>query len=158
MTAKLTRDGARSGGAVDALKGWVMAALMLGFLTLYGAALAGLVRPPENDRLVGRLEPLIFVIVGYFFGHMPSQQNQQTLKDEINRQTQRADAAQHAREQAQLSRESLEEKLKNVRAALTRPPRGAGEPTRDGPEKVGAQTLDEYLRGTVAAALSVINS
>lgn len=147
MAAKLARDGEQGWVAADALKGWGMLALTFGFVLLYGAALAGLVGPPDNDRLVERLEPLIFVIVGYFFGRLPSQQNERMLKDEIGRQAQRADAAQHAREQAQQSREALEEKLKNVRAALTPASRGAG-----------AQAGDGALRGPVAAALTIINS
>ncbi|HYY97964.1 MAG TPA: hypothetical protein VE642_05190 [Pyrinomonadaceae bacterium] len=158
MTAKLAREGVRKGVTADALKGWAMLALALGFLLLHAAALAGLVRFPENDRLVGRLEPLVFVIAGYFFGRLPSQQNERTLKDEINRQTQRADAAHHAREQSQQSRDALEEKLKNVRAALTTPSRGAGDTSADGTGRVSSHVEDEHLRGPVATALNVINS
>jgi hypothetical protein len=40
-------------------------------------------------------------------------------RNEIGRQTQKADAAQHVKEQAHQTREALEEKLKNVNAALT---------------------------------------
>ena len=69
--------------------------------------------------MITRLEPIIFVIIGYYFGRLPAQQNEKTLKDEIGRQTQKADAAQHAKEQAQQTREALEEKIKNVSAALT---------------------------------------
>jgi hypothetical protein len=158
MTAKLTRDGARNRSRADALKGWAMPALSFGFFLLYGAVLAGFVKPPENDRLVGRLEPLIFVIVGYSFGRLPSQQNERTLKEEIHRQTQRADAAYHAREQSQQSRDALEEKLRNVRAALTTPSRGAGDTKAEGAGRVGAHGGDDLLRGPVAAALNVINS
>jgi len=47
--------------------------------------------------MIARIEPIIFVIVGYYFGRLPSQQNEKALKEEISRQTQRADAAQHAK-------------------------------------------------------------
>ena len=103
----------------DALKGWVMVALTLIFVVLYGAALTGWLRPLDDEKMVARLEPVIFVIIGYYFGRLPAQQNEETLKEEIGRQTQKADAAQHAKEQALQSREALEEKLKNARAALT---------------------------------------
>jgi hypothetical protein len=43
--------------------------------------------------LVLRLEPIIFVIIGYYFGRLPGQQNEKTLKQEIGRQTLRAAAA-----------------------------------------------------------------
>jgi hypothetical protein len=102
----------------DALKGWVMVALTFVFILLYGAALVGWLRPLTDDKMVLRLEPIIFVIIGYYFGRLPGLQNEHTLKEEIGRQTQKADAAQHAREQALQKRESLEEKLKNVAAVL----------------------------------------
>lgn len=49
--------------------------------------------------MIARIEPIIFVTVGYYFGHLPSQHNAKTLKEEISRQTQRANGAQHAKEQ-----------------------------------------------------------
>jgi len=41
-----------------------------------------------------RLEPIIFVIISYYFGRLPAQQNEQTLKEEIGGQTEKADTAQ----------------------------------------------------------------
>lgn len=96
-----------------------MVVLTLIFVALYGAALFGWLRPLGDDRMVVRLEPIIFAIIGFYFGRLPGQQNERTLKQEINRQTQRADAAQSAKEQALQLSESLEEKVKNVRAALS---------------------------------------
>src|SRR5438876_12042305 len=98
--------------AADTLKNWIMVVLTLVFVLLYGAALVGWLKPLADEKMVLRLEPIIFVIIGYYFGRLPAQQTERTLKDEIGRQTQKADAAQHAKEQAQQSRESLEEKLK----------------------------------------------
>src|SRR6185436_682137 len=98
----------------DTLKNWIMVVLTLVFITLYGAALTGVLKPLADEKMVLRLEPIIFVINGYYFGRLPGQQNERTLKQEINRQTQRADATQSAKEQAQQSNEALEEKIKNV--------------------------------------------
>src|SRR6266852_2753768 len=103
----------------ETLKNWIMVVLTLVFISMYGAALVGWLKPLADEKMVLRLEPIIFVIIGYYFGRLPAQQNEKTLKDEISRQTQTADAAQHAKEQAQQSREAVEEKLKNVSAALT---------------------------------------
>src|SRR5437773_9838532 len=103
----------------ETLKNWIMVVLTLLFVGLYGAALIGWLKPLADEKMVLRLEPIIFEIIGYYFGRLPSQQNEKTLKDEINRQTQKADAAQHVKEQAQQTREALEEKIKNVNAALT---------------------------------------
>src|SRR2546427_8226995 len=110
---------AQGQGMADALKSWIMVVLTLVFISLYGAALIGWLKPLADEKMVMRLEPIIFVIIGYYFGRLPGQQNEKTLKQEISRQTQRADASQSAKEQALQSNEALEEKVKNVKAALT---------------------------------------
>jgi hypothetical protein len=136
----------------DSLKAWVMVALTFVFVLLYGAALLGLLKPLSDVTMITRLEPIIFVIVGYYFGRLPAQQNEKTLKDEIGRQTQKADAAQHAKEQAQQSREAVEEKLKNVRAILTKAPL----------QKSAAAGLEgndrNAVQSSVHAVLSILNS
>src|SRR5205085_576978 len=85
----------------NALRNWVMTVLTAVFVLLYGAALLGWLKPLPDERALARLEPILFVIIGYYFGRLPAQQNEQTLKGELSRQTQKADAAQHAKEQAQ---------------------------------------------------------
>ena len=115
----IPHDAASERNIAEGLKSWVMVFLTLGFVILYGLALVGKLKPLPDASLVSRIEPIIFVIIGYYFGRLPAQQNEQTLKYEIARQTQRADAAQHAKEQALQSREALEEKEKNLRAALS---------------------------------------
>lgn len=102
----------------DALKGWVMVMLTLLFVILYAGALIGWLRPLADITMITRLEPIIFVIIGYYFGRLPAQQNEKTLKDEITRQTIKADATQQAKEQAQREREVIEEKIKNAKVAL----------------------------------------
>lgn len=111
-------DTSRKQGMTDIFKSWMMVALTLIFVVLYTAALLGWLKPLTDLTMISRLEPIIFVIIGYYFGRLPAQQNEKTLKDEISRQTQKADAAQHAKEQAQQVRETLEEKVKNARTAL----------------------------------------
>jgi ABC-type bacteriocin/lantibiotic exporter with double-glycine peptidase domain len=96
-----------------------MVVLTLIFVLLYAAALFGWIKPLTDMSMITRLEPIIFVIIGYYFGRLPAQQNEKTLKEEINRQTQKADAAQNAKEQAKQDREALEEKLKNAIVVLT---------------------------------------
>src|SRR5215510_10689813 len=89
----------------DTLKNWIMVVLTIAFISLYGAALIGWLKPLADEKMVMRLEPIIFVIIGYYFGRIPGQHNERTLKQEINRQTQRADAAQSVKEQALQSNE-----------------------------------------------------
>lgn len=113
-----TQENPATPGVSEALKSWVMVILTLGFVALYGLALIGKLKPLEDVSMVSRIEPIIFVIIGYYFGRLPSQQNEKSLKEEIDRQTQKADAAQQAKENALETREAFEEKLKNINATL----------------------------------------
>lgn|SRR5215831_13457795 len=143
--------------APDTLKNWIMVVLTLVFISLYGAALVGWLRPLTDDKMVLRLEPIIFVIIGYYFGRLPGQQNEKTLQQEINRQTHRADAAQSAKEQSLQSNEALEEKIKNVKATLA--PETSAFATASGSHSLrSANVRDEDLRPVVNAALRVLNS
>jgi len=143
----------------DALKSWTMVVLTFVFVLLYGAALLGWLKPLSDVSMITRLEPIIFVIIGYYFGRLPAQQNEKTLKDEIGRQTQKADAAQHAKEQAQQTREALEEKVKNVSAALTSaaPATSAAKFAED-LHKTDATIKEDGLRYATGAALRILNS
>jgi hypothetical protein len=142
----------------NVLKSWVMVLLTIVFVALYGAALLGKLKPLSDVSMVTRLEPIIFVVIGYYFGRLPAQQNEKTLKDEINRQTQKADAVQHAKEQALQAREALEEKLKNVNAALGAAP-GTAQVTLVGhAPKADQSSNEEDLRHSVRAALRILNS
>ena len=143
----------------NALRSWVMVTLTLIFILLYASALIGWLKPLADEKMIVRLEPIIFVIIGYYFGRLPSQQNENTLKGEINRQTQKVDAAQHAKEQSQQAREALEEKMKNVRATLKSATPGLN--ARDAAAHsgvAGVAATDDAVRHSVTAALSILNS
>jgi hypothetical protein len=141
----------------ETLKNWIMVVLTLVFISLYGAALTGLLKPLADEKMVLRLEPIIFVIIGYYFGRLPGQQNEKTLKQEVDRQTQRGDAAQSAKEQALQSNEALEEKMKNVKATLSSD--AAMFATTSGSHSLRSATVrDEDLRPMVNAALRILNS
>ena len=148
---KLKQSYMGEGSLSSVIKDWVMVFLTLAFVVLYGLALLGKLRPLTDTSMVSRLEPIIFVIIGYYFGRLPSQQNEQTLKEEISRQTQRADAAQHAKETALQSREVLDEKVKNARTALALDSVAVVKGTADfdGSSKG---------RGSVAAAFNILSS
>jgi hypothetical protein len=159
MAEKLEQDGPPDQDIANALKGWVMIALTLAFVSLYGAALTGWLKPLADEKMVMRLEPIIFVIIGYYFGRLPAQQNEKTLKDEVTRQTQKSDAAQHAKEQAQQAREALEEKVKNAHTALTAAmpgtaPKGMADAKQ---EKTAAAAGEELSHSAVFAALRILN-
>jgi predicted Co/Zn/Cd cation transporter (cation efflux family) len=159
MTAKLTGDASQEQGVANALKDWVMVALTLAFVLLYGVALVGWLKPLADERMMTRLEPVVLIIIGYYLGRLPAQSNEKTLKDELNRQTQKADAIQHAKEQTQQVREGLEEKVKNVKAALASI--APNTPARNMVEHLSntaGLVKEEALRRSVIAALSILNS
>src|SRR6266850_383578 len=85
----------------NSVRSWIMVLLTMLFVLLYASALIGWLKPLADEKMIVRLEPIIFVIIGYYFGRLPSQENENTLKREINRQTLKADAAQYAKEEAQ---------------------------------------------------------
>jgi uncharacterized protein YlxW (UPF0749 family) len=149
----------------DALKSWMMVALTASFTLLYSAAIVGWLKPVTDERLVARLEPIIFVIIGYYFGRLPAQQTEKTLKEEISRQTQKADATQHAKEQIQQAREALEEKIKNVRATLASSANASSsamgkvnQDARDSLKQPKEAIQGEALSQAVTAALSILNT
>src|SRR6185369_8983329 len=97
---------------IEILKDSMMVVLTIIFVLLYAAAFTGKFDPLKGNTMLLRLEPVTFILIGYYFGRMPSRQNEQSLKDEIARQTQKADAVQYAKEKALQKREMLEEKIK----------------------------------------------
>ena len=133
-----------------------MVVLTLVFISLYGAALVGWLKPLADEKMVLRLEPIIFVMIGYYFGRLPGQQNEKTLQQEVSRQTQRADASQSAKEQALQTNEALEEKMKNVKVTLSADTAAF---TTSGSHSLRSATVrDEDLRPVVNAALRILNS
>ena len=130
-----------------------MVALTFALVLLYAAALIGWIKPLVDEKIALRLEPIIFVIVGYCFGRLPAQQNEQTLKEEISRHTQRVDAVQHAKDQAREALATLEEKVKNVTAALA--PVASRRPLE---ERSGTHGAEETLNGSLVVALEILKS
>jgi hypothetical protein len=142
----------------SALRNWVMLVLTLILVILYGAALTGWLRPLADEKIVARLEPIIFVIIGYNFGRLPAQQNENILKGEINRQTQKADASQHAREHAEQDREALEQKMKDARTALVSAAQGmTPKEYIENLDRTGT-IKEDALRRSVIVTLNILNS
>lgn len=102
----------------ERLKDSLLVIVALVFIILYAAAFAGKLDPLKDNTMLLRLEPVIFILIGYYVGRYPSRRCEQTLKEEITRQTQRADAAQSAKEKLLEERERLEEKIKNARTVI----------------------------------------
>jgi hypothetical protein len=139
-------------------RSWAMLLLTMIFILLYMMALVGWLKPLTDERMILRLEPLIFAIIGYYFGRLPGQDNENCLKNEINRQTQKTEAALYAKEQSQQISESIEEKLKNAKIVLTFSTAPNTKLINRNADRVGDMVKDEQLRLSVNMALNILNS
>jgi len=153
MPIKRAGEAFHESGKTDALRSWIMVSSTLTLVLLYAATLLGWFKPLADEKMALRLEPIIFVIVGYCFGRLPSQQSERALKDEISRHAQKVDAVQHAKEQALQTLAALEEKVKNVTAAVA--PVAA---RKQLDERSRTQGIDDNFNGSLAAALEILNS
>jgi hypothetical protein len=145
----------------ETLRSWMMVALTVVFLGIYLGALFGLIpiagHTPDGPTLA-RIESVIFVIIGYYFGRLPSQATEKTLKEEVNRQTQKSEQAENAKETAQKENHALHQKVRSTRAAL-----GVAVPGAPVPEAVmkmsrasGDAKPDPHQ--SIVTALSVLDS
>jgi hypothetical protein len=144
---------------MDSLKNWIVIVLTLIFVLFYTAALLGWLKPLSDMTFVMRLEPILFLMVGYYFASLPAQKTQTVLKDEIIHQTKRADAAQHSREQVQQERQMLEEKLKNVRIILmSTTGKSSSKILTENSFKTEREETPESLRCLIKTATNILNS
>ena len=142
----------------ETLKNWVMTALTLLFVALYAAALLGFLKYTTDMALVLRLEPIIFVIIGYYFGRLPAQSNEKFLKDELNRHSQKAEAAQHLREKVQLECEVLEEKVRNTATVLTAANTKTLTESTFKNDNHAHDAGDNHAHSSISAAIRILNS
>jgi hypothetical protein len=109
---------------VDSLKSWTMVIITLVFVILYALSIA------EVGKLtisaVKELQPIVFVIIGYYFGRLPAQQVESALKEQVRGQANNATAARNAERTAEVERGVFEEKIKNTRTILETVKPGAG--------------------------------
>ena len=127
------------------------------FVLLYTVALLGWLKPLSDVAMVTRLEPLIFIIIGYYFGRRPAQQNEQSLKDTIDRQTKKAEDVQHLLEQARQEREALDEKLENVKIILTSLT-GKASPANMNRSSADEEANLKTQRHSIVNAINILNS
>jgi hypothetical protein len=143
----------------DGARTWMMVILTAVFVLLYIGALFGFVPggATQDQQTLTRIEAIVFVIIGYYFGRRPAQATEKTLKGEIERQTQKADQAEKEKDTAEGDKRTLQEKVKNARAAL-------GSTVPDAPPVGLAANLSktmpppDALRQSVLAAVNVLES
>lgn len=144
MTDKTTPNTQKAKSVAEILKDSLMVLLTLIFVLLYAAAFTGKLDPLKDNTLLIRLEPIILILTAYYFARLASRQNEKTLKDEIARLTQKADAAQYAKEKAQQERETLEERIRNAKTTLKAipPPTTTDDQTKTESLKAAVRILD----------------
>ncbi|HEX9959603.1 MAG TPA: hypothetical protein VGB00_01555 [Pyrinomonadaceae bacterium] len=135
-----------------------MAALFIIFIFLYILVLAGKLESLREREMVMHLEPIIFVLIGYYFGRSPAQQNEKLFRDEITRQTNRADAAQSAKERAQQVSESLEEKIKNAKTVLSGIASDGSAKFSGEEHSANGASKEQSLRNSITTTISILKS
>ena len=137
------------------------------FVALYVAALFDVIHPVADDRVVVRLEAIVAVIIGYYFGRVPGEKNEKTLKEEVNRQAGKAKAEEQKKEQVQREKAAAEQRSgalemqrKNVRAVLsTAAPEAQEAELADTLGRESTASVHESgLRQTLAAAIRVLDA
>jgi hypothetical protein len=99
----------------ESAKTWAMLFITFVFIVLYVLTVVGVIK---TDDAMQNLQPIVFVIIGYFFGRLPSARVESSLKEQVAVQSNAAAAARHSEKMASMEREMLEEKVKNARIAL----------------------------------------
>lgn len=136
-----------------------MIIITLVFVILYIGALLGWLKPFSDITMVARLEPIIFTIIGFYFGRMPARENERNLREEIERQAKKSEADQLNREQIQQEREILEEKIKNVQTILYFAEKNCVSSLRENNLSAARSEIStETLRHSLKTAMNVLNS
>jgi hypothetical protein len=153
MNSKNIPAVSKENNMLNSVKNWIMIALALIFVVLYAAVLFGWLKPISDMSATTQFGTILFVIIGYFFGSLPAEGNERSLKDEIARQTQKTDAAQYAKEKVIQEREVLEEKIRNVRISLK--PMGS---YRGNSENASVTNSVQNLESSIKTALNILDS
>ncbi len=141
----------------DQMKKIVVVALTALFVVLYVLAIVGN-RWSPNDSAVRLLQPIVYVIIGYFFGRMPSEANEKAQRAETDRQAGNANAAREAERAGATKQARLETKIRGAQALLSSPDLGIGGTQSEFAAKLSQGKADpsDALRHTVAAALQLL--
>jgi hypothetical protein len=140
----------------DPLKKGTIAVLTLIFVALYVAGIIGVWRGDSavNSKAITLLQPIVYVIIGYYFGRMPAEKTENALKEQADKKDKEAGAA-----NTEAARSST--KLQATKSVLEK----AVGHTGVAPPSGFAQTLsttkasnEDALKITIVQALNVIDS
>ena len=139
-------------------KNGAMVLLTIVFVGLYVLGLVGWPSFATNKDVVGPIGPFVAIIIGYYFGRLPGEKNEQSLQQQVNQRTREAEQARAAHQAAQSASDKALAKLDAAKAALSSAaPRSAPHElsaTLSGPAGQDAAAL----RGAVVSTLKVLES
>lgn len=144
---------------MENIKTWIVVILTAIFVGCYLAALFGWQAAP-NDKIVASLGPIVAVIIGYYFGRMPSEKTENSLTQQVNQKNEEAKQARDAQSAAEMRGTALEQKVHDAVAALSgsapRVPAGELAVTLSG---AGAEAPDHAaVRSATISALKILQS
>ena len=145
----------------ETMRSWVMMVLTFLFVLIYIGALAGLIPSPntkQDPQTLSRIESIVFVIIGYYFGRLPAQATEQSLKEQVNHQTGKADQAEQDKTAALQDKQGLLEKVKNAKAALSAAMPEAQTEGLSANLSKASPTSADALRHSMVAAAKVLES
>jgi hypothetical protein len=140
---------------------WVMVCLTAVFVVLYVLTLFGWIsaQEPADQSILVRLEPILFAIIGYYFGREPSVRNENRLSSEADEERKRRNVAQDAERAEAVKKARADQTISNTLAAL-----GSGAPaagtSADLPATLSSGTGvdDRSARQAAAAAAAILAS
>lgn len=133
----------------DPMKKTIIVALTIVFTGLYVIAILGRWKWNSDKEAIQLLQPIVYVIIGYFFGRMPSEATERSLRSAAEEKAQQASDA-HA-------------KLRSVRAVLAQAPAaassvpGAAARSAEVAPGSGAASQHDVLARNVAVAIKLID-
>jgi type VI protein secretion system component VasK len=140
----------------DPVRKWIVVILTIIFIGFYICAIADIWKgdTPATNKIITLLQPIVYVIIGYYFGRVPAEKAEKQLKDEAKEKGKQAD-------EATKKAEGAEAKLDALDAMLSAASGAGGSAQKDGfvtnLSRSGAGDI-ERMKVTIAQALNVINS
>ncbi len=143
---------------MENFKSWIVVILTFVFIACYLDGLFGSQVTPNKD-IVNALGPIVAVIIGYYFGRMPSEKVENSLKEQANQKTTEARQAQEERATALEQKSKLSQKVQDAISALS-----SGAPAAPVNELAltlsvkGADSPDDAVRTASVSALKILQS
>lgn len=145
---KLLPGRASTANGEDPIKRLTIALLTILFVGLYFFAIVAVWvgDSAANSKAIALLQPIVYVIIGYYFGRLPSEKVEKQLKDEAMEKSKQADTA-------IVSASSAASKLAAVKALLSKSIGSTSDTSLGANNAIDAENA---MRLTIVHALNVL--